>query len=123
MEGNGGTYSITISNDIFFIFTLLNNGLFITKRHLNTLYLNQRVGLFRIYRELINAELLSIMLKNKYLLDVIFGTETGTVNQGNIGTGNVAKLLIPLPPLAEQHRIVAKVTELMQYCEKLSSKQ
>ena len=85
----------------------------------NTLYLNQRVGLFRIYRELINAELLSIMLKNKYLLDVIFGTETGTVNQGNIGTGNVAKLLIPLPPLAEQHRIVAKVTELMQYCEKL----
>lgn len=26
---------------------------------------------------------------------------------------------IPLPPLAEQHRIVAKVNDLMQYCEKL----
>lgn len=26
---------------------------------------------------------------------------------------------IPLPPLAEQHRIVAKVNELMKYCEKL----
>ncbi len=26
---------------------------------------------------------------------------------------------IPLPPLAEQHRIVAKIEELMQYCDKL----
>ena len=28
---------------------------------------------------------------------------------------------IPLPPLAEQKRIVAKVNDLMQYCEKLKS--
>ncbi len=86
----------------------------------NALYLNQRVGLFRVYNNLIDANLLAIMLRNKYLLDAIFATETGTVNQGNIGTGNVAKLLLPLPPLAEQKRIVAKVNELMQYCEELT---
>ena len=85
----------------------------------NALYLNQRVGLFRVYNNLIDANLLAIMLRNKYLLDAIFATETGTVNQGNIGTGNVAKLLLPLPPLAEQKRIVSKVNDLMQYCEKL----
>lgn len=85
----------------------------------NALYLNQRVGLFRVYNNLIDANLLAIMLRNKYLLDAIFATETGTVNQGNIGTGNVAKLLLPLPPLAEQKRIVAKVNDLMQYCEEL----
>ena len=39
--------------------------------------------------------------------------------QPNCNGKTLAKMLLPLPPLAEQHRIVAKVTELMQYCEKL----
>jgi type I restriction enzyme S subunit len=29
--------------------------------------------------------------------------------------------LIPLPPLAEQHRIVAKIEELLPYCDKLKN--
>ena len=33
----------------------------------------------------------------------------------------VYPILVPLPPLAEQKRIVSKVNELMQYCEKLKS--
>jgi len=41
--------------------------------------------------------------------------------QKNINLEILNKILFPLPPLAEQKRIVAKVTELMQYCEKLKS--
>lgn len=40
-----------------------------------------------------------------------------------ISTGNLKTILVPLPPLAEQHRIVKKVDELMALCDKLEQQQ
>lgn len=37
----------------------------------------------------------------------------------HISHNDVSKSIVPLPPLTEQHRIVAKLDELMQYCDKL----
>jgi type I restriction enzyme, S subunit len=39
--------------------------------------------------------------------------------QPNLAAKDVAKYIIPLPPLEEQKRIVAKVEELMSYCQQL----
>jgi type I restriction enzyme, S subunit len=84
------------------------------------LYLNQRVGAIRSAIPEI-VPLLAIFLKVEPLLDLIFETATGTANQGNIGTECVLNLPLPLPPLAEQHRIVAKVEELLALCGKLGT--
>jgi type I restriction enzyme S subunit len=42
-------------------------------------------------------------------------------SQPNLNGGKIKSTLIPLPPLAEQHRIVAKVDELMALCDQLEA--
>ena len=39
----------------------------------------------------------------------------------NINAGVVNNMVLPLPPLAEQKRIVAKVNELMKLCDHLEA--
>lgn len=53
----------------------------------------------------------------------IEGGASGTTNQIELNTSTVVAHLIPVPPLAEQHRIIAKVDELMALCDRLEARQ
>jgi type I restriction enzyme S subunit len=37
----------------------------------------------------------------------------------SLSVGKIREILIPFPPLAEQHRIVAKIDQLMTLCDEL----
>ncbi|MCC6667205.1 MAG: restriction endonuclease subunit S [Polyangiaceae bacterium] len=51
----------------------------------------------------------------------IFRFDNGSA-QPNLSANNVKKYLVPLPPLAEQKRIVAKVEALMKLCDDLEAR-
>lgn len=86
------------------------------------LFLNQRVGCLRNDCKIINMRWLSLALKSEAILSQIFSFETGTANQGNIGSDNTMGLMIPLPPFDEQERIVAKIGEFLPYTKQLIKK-
>ena len=84
------------------------------------LYINQRVGCFRVIDHRIESEYLQRVLQSEAIRDIIFERETGTANQGNLGSEDMKMYIyVPLPPLAEQKRIVAKLEEILPLCEKL----
>ena len=78
------------------------------------LFLNQRVGCLRLIS---TADILPSYFVNtiqsSYVLDAIFATETGNVNQGNIGSTATLNLLIPVAPTKEQHKIQEKSLSIL----------
>ena len=76
------------------------------------IFLNQRVGCLRTNKNICVIFLLTV-LQSDIIKDIIFAKETGTANQGNIGSEDIKKyIFIPIPPLAEQKRIVEKIDEI-----------
>ncbi len=81
---------------------------------------NQAVVLFRAGKALL-PRYLTICLLSDAVLNWITRQAQATVGQSNISVSKSRALPIPLPPLDEQHRIVAKVDELMALCDQLEA--
>ena len=69
-----------------------------------------------IFRSEVN-KYLYLFISSPLFRQVIDEVNTTTINQ--ITQNNLRSTLAPIPPLAEQHRIVAKVNELMALCDQL----
>jgi type I restriction enzyme S subunit len=60
-----------------------------------------------------------LLVLRSSLAQSFFLEATRTLAQPTLNIGLLEEIPIPLPPLAEQHRIVAKVDELMALCDQL----
>lgn len=82
--------------------------------------LNQRVMRINGWRCGVDPEFVKLPLQ--IILDHLHG-QTSLTTVKHLSAKQVNGIEIPLPPIAEQHRIVAKVDELMGLCDRLEAAQ
>jgi type I restriction enzyme S subunit len=80
--------------------------------------LNQRVLRLNGWRCSVDPEFFRLPLQ--FILDHLHG-ETSLTTVKHLSAKQVNGIEVPLPPLAEQYRIVAKVDELMALCDRLEA--
>ena len=69
----------------------------------------------------VNPDYIIVFLKCPHFIETGIPRMTGTAGQKRVPIEYFANSPFPLPPLAEQHRIVAKVDELMALCDRLEA--
>jgi type I restriction enzyme S subunit len=87
-----------------------------------TVVQNYRVGKFIPDENLYTRGFTQLILKSN-LFQILVKDKINQNAQPNIGKDKIEKLEIPLPPLAEQKRIIAKVARLMSLCDELEARQ
>jgi hypothetical protein len=93
------------------------------------------VGHWRLHRQLfgkdpalhvvrplfVDQDYILLFLESPHFIETGIPKMTGTAGQKRVPTEYFAHSPFPLPPLAEQHRIVAKVDALMALCDRLEA--
>jgi len=81
-------------------------------------YINQHTAMVRPMDE-VKGLFLAELFRSPFAQNQFNAPQRGIKNSFRLT--DVTELIIPLPPLAEQHRIVAKVDELMALCDQLEA--
>jgi len=82
---------------------------------------DSHVTVIRPFGEYVLSHYLFFYFSNPTVQEVIEEQSDGTTKQKELATSTIKNYLVPLPPLAEQQRIVAKVDELLALCGYLKS--
>jgi type I restriction enzyme S subunit len=78
---------------------------------------------FRVVNQTIDPDYVLVFLKSSHFLDNGVSQMTGSAGQKRVPIYYFASCPFPLPPLAEQKRIVTKVDRLMALCDALEAQQ
>jgi type I restriction enzyme, S subunit len=81
----------------------------------------RHIGILRPSKAM-SAVFIRRALESKWVFNQANACATG-IAQKTVSLSGLRNILIPVPPLAEQHRIVAKVDELMAVCDRLEAAQ
>jgi type I restriction enzyme S subunit len=81
---------------------------------------NQRVATIKVSSQA-NPSYIDILIRSEITQEVIRDAKNST--NDNISMADIKGFVVPLPPLAEQKRIVAKADELMALCDRLDKQQ
>jgi len=84
-------------------------------------YLNQHIFRCELVEGVFDKEFLRLAVNAR--LDEMISQAHGAVGLRHITKGKLESIRLPIPPLAEQKRIVAKVDELMALCDRLEAQQ
>ncbi len=80
--------------------------------------INQAVCLIRSFSEFLSDQFFLHFFNSEICLSYMFDKQVDNA-RANLSMGNIANFVLPIPPLAEQHRIVAKIDQLMNLCDEL----
>ncbi|MGS0538297.1 restriction endonuclease subunit S [Xanthomonas oryzae] len=80
---------------------------------------NQAIVFFGLIAPVSRQYIYTFLREGSFLKNIAL---IGTAGQDNISVTKSKNIAVPLPPIAEQHRIVAKVDQLMALCDQLKSR-
>ena len=83
--------------------------------------INQALMKITLFNSTILNSFFIKLFRSPYMQNNIFGQAWGTAIPNMVGLVEIKKILIPLPPLNEQCRIVKKLEELMNLCNELKT--
>ena len=75
--------------------------------------------LVRITPMVLDSDFLNYTMQSKYYWGYCQKVRSDAIGQSNMNAEKLKHFIFPLPPLAEQKRIVAKIEQLLPLCEKL----
>lgn len=81
------------------------------------------VGLLKLPKETEISRYFHSVLSSPLMYRQYDQVKAGGSHTNKLNLGDIPRLLVPVPPLAEQHRIVDKVDELMALCDRLEAQQ
>ena len=75
--------------------------------------------LIRVTPLLIESDYLNYVMQSQFYWNYCQTVRSDAIGQSNINAEKLKQFAFPLPPLAEQKRIVAKLEEILPLCERL----